>query len=126
MEPIMSTLPVWLQFLGPILVALLTSTAGWIGLRKQLQKDTTAIKKDEADAAQAIQEAAIALLSPYQYRVEILTEKVDSLSCDIRDITKERNKLKKRVQVLEKGIDILITQLQEAGIDPVWTRNGRQ
>lgn len=126
MEPITNILPVWLQFLGPILVALLTSIAGWIGLRKQLQKDKATVQKDEAEAAQAIQEAALALLRPYQDRVELLTEKVDKLDCQVLEITTERDDLKHRVLILEKGIDVLVGQLKEAGIDPAWIRNGRQ
>jgi Tfp pilus assembly protein PilO len=124
MEETVSNLPLWLQFLGPILVALLTSIAGWMGLKKQLQKDTATAKKEEAEAAQAIQEAAIALLKPYKDKVDLLTEKVHVLDCAILDLTKERDDLKDRVLVLETGVDKLVEQLRDAGIDPVWERNG--
>lgn len=126
MEQTINTLPIWLQFLGPILVALLTSIAGWIGLRKQLQKDKATVQKDEAEAAQAIQEAALALLKPYQDSVELLTKKVTLLGCQVRDITLERDDLKNRVIILEHGVDVLIVQLREAGLDPAWVRNGGQ
>lgn len=126
MDETINILPIWLQFLGPILVAVLTSIAGWLGIKKQLQKDAATVKKDEAEAAQAIQEAALALLKPYQDRVELLTGKVKLLEGQVKDLFTERVILKGRIQILETGVDKLSSQLQKAGIDPVWTRNGGQ
>lgn len=125
MEEVTNTLPIWLQFWGPVLVALLTSIAGWIGLKKQLQKDAATAKKIEADAAKAIQEAALSLLKPYQEQVEELIQKVNLLEEQICALTDERDALKTRVKTLEDGVDLLIVQLKEAGIPPVWTGNGK-
>lgn len=123
-EEVLSTLPHWLQFLGPILVALITSGLGLLTLRRQLTRDQSTAKKDEAEAAQAIQEAAVNLLAPYQEQVDRLTTKVCDLESVVITLTLERNTLRTRVEILEEGVDILIKQLEEAGITPKWVRNG--
>lgn len=122
MDETLNTLPLWLTFLGPILVALAMGFPGILALRRQLKKDTADIEQKEADAAKIIQEAAVALLEPYQAKVELLTQKVDQLDTKVRKLTLERNKLQSRVKDLEKGIGILIAQLEESGITPRWTQ----
>ena len=120
-----NTLPIWLQFAGPILVALIASIAGWLGLRRQLQKDAAEAEKFRAEAAHEIQESAVALIAPYQERLQALRDQIDLLSCQVNELIDERDTLKKRVKELEKGVELLQKQLREAGISPAWG-NGKQ
>lgn len=125
MEQTTNILPLWLQFIGPIIVAIIASLAGLLGLRKQLRKDEAEAHYREAEAAQAIQEAAVALIAPYETKVNILEKKIGDLECEVKDLIKERNALKARVVILETGIDSLVDQLTKAGLTPVWTRNNK-
>ena len=74
----------------------------------------TGRKKNNADAAEAITNAATVLLDP-------LTRRVDELEAKIKLQNEKIDRYGRRVIVLMRGIERLITQIAELGHIPVWT-----
>ncbi len=86
-------------FIGGAAGVLATLIANWF-LRR----------KNNADAARAIQEAATALVDPLTRRIKALEDELEHLR-PLPDLVKR----------LRAGIDILISQLRRLGQVPAWT-----
>lgn len=77
-------------------------------------------KKNQADAADAVTDAALALINPLKDRLEELEAKVKKQENEIANLRRQLDRYADRIIVLMRGIENLIKQIGELGEKPCW------
>lgn len=77
-------------------------------------------KKNQADAADAVTDAALALINPLKDRLAELEAKVKRQENEIASLRRQVDRYADRIIVLMRGIENLIKQIGELGEKPCW------
>jgi septal ring factor EnvC (AmiA/AmiB activator) len=77
-------------------------------------------KKNQADAADAVTDAALALINPLKDRLAELEAKVKKQENEIANLRRQLDRYADRIIVLMRGIENLIKQIGELGGKPCW------
>lgn len=77
-------------------------------------------KKNQADAADAVTDAALALINPLKDRLAELEAKVKKQENEIANLRRQLDRYADRIIVLMRGIENLIKQIGELGAKPCW------
>lgn len=81
-------------------------------------------KKISAEGGDVITHAALALVEPLERRITAQEEQISQQAEQIATQREEIAMLRCQMQVVMAGVNLLVEQIQGAGLDPIWTPPG--
>ena len=97
----------WIVILGALVTAVVSAVTVLYQTKKKQPQARASTTDSIADAARKV--------------VEMQSKQIEKMAVQIADLDQEMNSLRNYVRLFRSGVKKLVTQLEDAGIEPAWT-----